>query len=124
MQGPVFRRDQNIYDKKRMAMNNFYQAHKAQIVSPDGKPAHLRGINFGGWLMMEGYILQALNRPVKNFKKSFAAELGQSALADFEKSFTDTFIQEDDFKWVADAGFNLIRLPFNYRLIEQSPGKF
>src|SRR5690349_7967815 len=106
-----------------MAMNHFYQAHKTQIVSPDGKPVSLRGVNFGGWLMMEGYILHALNLPVKNFKKSFAAALGKSALNEFEKSFHEAFVQEEDFKWIAQAGFNFIRLPFNYRLIEQAPNK-
>ena len=105
-------------------MNHYYQAYKSQIVSPDGKPVFLRGVNFGGWLMMEGYILHALNLPVKNFKKSFADELGKSALVEFEKSFHDAFIQEEDFKTVAQAGFNFIRLPFNHRLIEQAPGKF
>src|SRR6185503_3966846 len=98
-------------------MSRFYKTHKTEIIAPDGKPIFLRGVNFGGWLMMEGYILHALNLPVKNFKKSFADELGKSALAEFEKSFYDSFIQEEDFKTVAQAGFNFIRLPFNCRLI-------
>jgi endoglucanase len=105
-------------------MNQFYQAHKSQIIAPDGKQVFLRGVNLGGWLMMEGYIMHALNLPVKNFKKAFAAKLGAPALADFEKNFNDTFIQEDDFKFIAQSGFNFVRLPFHYGLIEQAPGKF
>ncbi len=100
-------------------MSQFYRTRKTDIISPDGIPIFLRGVNFGGWLMMEGYILHALNLPVAKFKKEFAQALGKRALRGFEESFNDTFIREEDFQFVAKTGFNSLRVPFHYRLIEQ-----
>jgi len=94
------------------------------IVTPQGKPVRLRGVNLGGWLMMEGYILHAPNRPVKLFKEQFAHQHGIRALRDFEKKFYDHFIQESDFKKIAQLGFNCLRVPFHYALVEQSPYQY
>lgn len=73
---------------------------------------------------MEGYLLQALNIGVRQFKKNFTNVLGLKALKDFEKSFYTTFIQEKDFKNIAKLGFNCIRLPFHHRLIETKPYQY
>ncbi len=88
------------------------------------QPVILKGVNFGGWLMMEGYIMHARNIAVQVFKKGFQKHLGEGALEDFERSFNSTFIQDSDFKNVAAMGFNCIRLPFHYRLIEKAPHQF
>lgn len=91
----------------------------------DGKnPVRLKGVNFGGWLMMEGYFMHAPNQAVQIFKKDFEDRLGKKALLEFEKKFTDTFIREEDFADVARMGCNCIRLPFNCRLIEAAPYEY
>lgn len=78
----------------------------------------LKGINFGSWLLMEGYILGGRNIPESIFKKNFAKINGKSGLREFEKLFRGNFINEIDFHNVALMGANCIRLPFNYRLIQ------
>ena len=85
----------------------------------DGKPVTLKGVNVGGWLMMEGYILHAPIRASWVFKKEFRRELGGQALREFEVGFQDTFIREQDFKRIAQWGCNCVRVPFNYRLLEK-----
>jgi aryl-phospho-beta-D-glucosidase BglC (GH1 family) len=84
----------------------------------------IRGVNFGGWLLMEGYILQARNRGESILKKEFAEHCGKKSLTEFEQTFRDNFIQEQDFKNVAAMGANTIRLPFNCRLVEKEPYKY
>ncbi len=84
----------------------------------------LRGANLGGWLMMEGYILHAPNIAEQVFKKNFAETLGEPALRQFEREFRRRFITENDFKFLADCGFNVLRVPFNHRLIEKEPYRY
>ncbi len=105
-------------------MRSFLKTSKTKIVSRTGNPVALKGVNLGGWLMMEAYILHAPNFPEQKFKKEFSATLGQKALSVFERKFRENFIQEKDIKNIANQGFNCIRIPFNYRLIEKTPYRY
>jgi len=83
------------------------------------KPIILKGLNLGGWLMMEGYILGGRNIPEKEFKKEFMRINGRKSLREFETFFRDNFITEEDIKIISQRGFNCIRVPFNFKLIEE-----
>jgi endoglucanase len=96
------------------------KVHKTEIVN--GKqPIVLQGVNLGGWLLMEGYILHSLNVAEQIFKRNFTAALGEQALRNFEKTFRDHFVTEKDFARIASWGCNCVRVPFHYRLIEAAP---
>lgn len=105
-------------------MKYFLQTKTTKIIDKSGKPLHLRGVNLGGWLMMEGYILHAANVAVQVFKKKFAQCLGKKTLQDFEEQFSKHFIQEQDIRAISRLGFNCIRVPFKYGLIEKEPYKY
>ena len=62
---------------RRDSLKNFLKVHKTKIVDAALLPVHLRGLNLGGWLMMEAYFMHAPNRAEQLFKKKFAAELGR-----------------------------------------------
>ncbi len=100
----------------------FLKVKDTNIITPSGKPVVLKGVNLGGWLMMEGYILGGRNIPEREFKRSFAGKQGATALREFSRLFRDSFIQEADFKIIRNLGFNCIRIPFNYRLIQDREG--
>ncbi len=85
------------------------------------KKIMLRGVNLGGWLLMEGYILHSLNQPEAGFKKRFQKALGREKLIEFESSFRNSFIREEDFRRISQLGFNCVRVPFHYALIEREP---
>ncbi len=104
-------------------MPGFLKTNRTQITR-DGEKIILKGVNLGGWLMMEGYILHSLNVPERTFKKEFAQKLGQKTLEGFERDFRNHFIQEKDFKNIAKLGFNCLRVPFNSRLIEKAPYQY
>lgn len=105
-------------------MKNFLRTDRTRIISKDNAPVHLKGVNLGGWLMMEAYILHAPNYPEQKFKKEFARALGNNALKDFERKFRENFIREDDIRNIARAGFNCVRVPFHYRLVETAPYRY
>lgn len=109
---------------KEKTIRNFLRTRGAKIVDKAGRPVTLKGVNLGGWLMMEGYILQSPNRAEQLFKKNFAVVLGKDALQAFEKDFRNHFILESDIQRIAGYGFNCIRLPFNSRLIEEKPYQY
>ena len=94
----------------------------ASIINPEGKQVFLHGVNLGGGLMMEGYILHGRNIAEKIFKSEFKKRLGRKELASFAELYRDNFIQVSDFKEIASSGLNCIRLPFNYRLLEEKNG--
>ena len=103
---------------------NFLKVTDGNIADGKGQEIRLRGVNFGGWLMMEGYFMHAPSLAEQIFKKHFAKVLGAKALAELEREFRHAFITEKDMKTVADWGMNCVRLPFNYRLIEPKPYRY
>ena len=90
-------------------------------ITAGGRPVHLKGVNLGGWLMPEGYFMHAPNRGVSFFRRGFAKACGAAALRELKKSFRATFIVEEDLARIAALGFNSVRLPFHYGLVEESP---
>lgn len=104
--------------------NTFLKTQKGKIVGKNNKPVFLRGVNTGGWLMMEAYFLHAPARPVKDLKEKFIRKNGTKEWERFHKSFLDSFIQESDIKNIAAEGFNCIRVPFHFNLIEKRVGQY
>lgn len=97
----------------------FLSTQRGKIINEKRKEIILRGINLGGWLMMEGYILGGRNIPEQRFKREFAKKLGREELEKFEQSFRTNFIQKSDIKRLKNLGINCLRLPFNFRLIKE-----
>ena len=102
----------------------FLTVKNRKILDRQNRPLVLKGVNLGGWLLMEGYILHSPNVGEQVFKKGFKKTLGQKALDSFEKDFRGHFIQEKDIRAIAGFGFNCIRVPFHYRLIEKRPYRY
>ena len=91
----------------------------AQTDTPAAAPAaplqKIRGVNLGSWLVLEKWITPSV------FKGSSAPdeftlckELGTKAATDRLHTHQNTFITENDFKWLADRGINAVRIPVGY----------
>lgn len=87
------------------------------IIDQKGKKVYLRGVNLGGWLMMEGYILHGRNFAEHIFKKEFTRHNGRRQLQDFVQAYRKNFITYQDIRRIKKLGANCVRVPFNYRLI-------
>ncbi|KAL2062299.1 hypothetical protein VTL71DRAFT_6565 [Oculimacula yallundae] len=100
--------------------NNSIQANPN--VPPLSKPwgsykaKPFRGVSIGGWLALEPFItpsLFAIDTSLKD-EYSLCKKLGpEKAAAMLEKHYA-TFIKEEDFKAIAAAGLDHIRIPFSY----------
>jgi endoglucanase len=90
----------------------------------EGRPVRLHGVNTGGWLMPEGYIMHAPNRGVRFFRQRFVQEHSEKALQELETAFRDNFITQADIQRMKSFGFNCVRVPFHYGLIEKKPFQY
>ncbi|KAG8916642.1 hypothetical protein FRC01_002947, partial [Tulasnella sp. 417] len=118
------------YDDPNDPFNNNAQA---QSWSPplseewDYQSNPMRGVNLGGWLVLDPLIVPSLfepylnaNPPVRDewtLSLAMAADTANGGLSQLEKHY-DTFITEEDFAQIAGAGLNWIRLPIPFWAVE------
>lgn len=83
------------------------------------------GVNLGGWLVLEPFIVPALYEECENIETPCVDEYtlsnyyrSQGKLEEVLEHHYDTFITEKDFADIAAAGLNWIRLPIPFWMIE------
>lgn len=82
----------------------------------------LRGVNLGGWLAFEKWMTPSLFAGLKaEDEYGFCEELGRTKAAERLKRHRETWITDDDFKWIAAHGLNAVRLPVGYGVVEENP---
>jgi len=91
----------------------------------DGKPVQLRGFNLGNWFLIENFMI-GLPWVEYKMREAFERILGEAAYHAFFDTYLDTYITEADVAFLEEQGFNFVRLPFNYRLLESdlNPGAY
>ena len=85
--------------------------------SPTGssKPYKLRGVNLGGWLVLEKWITPSLFTGLKaTDETTWCAELGKVEATRRLHRHWNTFITREDFAWLKQAGINAVRLPVGH----------
>lgn len=98
--------------------NDFAYTDGKDIYSAHGELLHLRGINLGNWLLPEGYMFKLSNcNSPRKIDQAIRELVGNTATTEFWDSFLDNYITEADISWLEKAGVNIIRLPFDYRLL-------
>jgi aryl-phospho-beta-D-glucosidase BglC (GH1 family) len=102
------------------AGNRFVHTDGVHIVAPDGEKIRLRGINLGNWLVPEGYMWHFDKGPAsfREISALFNELIGPPDAARFWKQYRDTYIAEADLRFIHEAGFNSVRIPFDYKLID------
>jgi glucan 1,3-beta-glucosidase len=74
----------------------------------------IKGVNLGSWLVLEKWIVPSLfNGLNATDETSFCLELASEAETVLKKHW-DTFIIEEDFKWIAERGLNAVRIPVGH----------
>ena len=74
----------------------------------------LRGVNLGGWLVLEKWMTPSLFEGLQALDEtSYCVELGKQARQSL-KTHWDTFITVDDFAWLASIGINAVRIPVGH----------
>jgi aryl-phospho-beta-D-glucosidase BglC (GH1 family) len=95
----------------------------------DGNPITLRGVNFGNWLVWEGYMMNI--EPGKDIRREksptqirgiFKDLLGndEAKIVNFENNWRNSYITNADFAQAKALGYNVIRIPFPYNIFWNS----
>lgn len=97
---------------------NYFSVKGREITDLEGKPIVLKGINLGNWLVPEGYMFKFENtNSPRLINETFNQLIGTFETKHFWQNFQQNYITNEDIKFIKKAGFNSIRLPFNYRLL-------
>jgi endoglucanase len=89
------------------------------------RPVRLRGVNLGGWMLIEDYMI-GLPWTEWKIRVQFRRVLGDAAADAFFGAWAESFVTDADAAFLARQGFTFVRLPFNYRHFESDlePGKW
>ena len=102
------------------ASSHFVHTDGKHIIAPDGSKLRMRGINLGNWLVPEGYMFHFDKGPAsyREITALFNDLIGPDETARFWKQYRDNYITESDVRFIHEAGFNCIRIPFHWKLID------
>ena len=106
-----------------------------RIVNEQGKTVVLRGINLGGWLVEEMWMMPFECEPPKDsqFKpikdhvslwSTVESRFGAAELDKIRKAMREAWITDADFVKIKAAGFNCVRLPFLADSMDAPSGLF
>ena len=81
---------------------------------PGNPRTRLRGVNLGGWLVLEKWMTPSLFRGHSaTDETTWCAELGRDASVRL-RAHWDGFITRDDFAWLTEVGVNAVRIPVGH----------
>ncbi len=96
----------------------FVRAEGAQIVDRDNRPFKLRGVLLEGWLFWHGLLWGGGFQSETEMTTALGDLAGREQARDFKRRVHDNFITERDIRLIARMGFNAVRVPFNFRMLE------
>jgi len=104
----------------------FYQVASAQWLSTDGQnivsdaeeEIILRGMGLGGWMLMEGYMMQTAEfaNPQYQIREKIKALIGEEDTQIFFDAWLANHVNKTDIDSLKSWGFNSVRLPMHYNL--------
>lgn len=107
-----------------MNFKGFLQCKGKHIIDEKGNPYILRGLGIGGWLVKEGYMIHSAAPSPSTIEASWIELLGEKEGKEFIRKYRDNFCNENDFKAIAELGFNSVRIPFHYNMLSPEYGVY
>ncbi|MEM8784069.1 MAG: cellulase family glycosylhydrolase [Planctomycetota bacterium] len=95
------------------------------LVKPDGQRVVLRGVNLGNWFLLESWMLDLDTAAVPDHHTivtTLAERFGRDEAARLMEVHYAHWFTAEDFARLKTFGFNAVRLPFHYTLIERDRG--
>jgi len=109
------------------------RANGARIVDPRGQAVVLGGVNLGGWLVEEMWMMPFVTKPPEGSQFAeikdhvslwhvIEERFGAQKMRQIRTELRNNWITEADFDRIHAAGMNCVRLPFLYDMLEEPDG--
>ncbi|QDU71026.1 cellulase family glycosylhydrolase [Mucisphaera calidilacus] len=103
------------------------KAEGARFVNDLGEQVTLKGCNVGNWLLLEMWMLAIDHgqfRDQYDFEENLSRRFGRPERERLMDLYRENWIKPRDFAIIKSFGFNTVRLPFNYRLLQDDERPF
>jgi len=117
--GPTAGRETKTVQMKRV------KTAGTRFVDSEGQPIVLRGCNVGNWLLLEMWMLDIQGVADQHeFEAILEKRFGKDRRHSLMETYRENYIRPRDFDIIKSFGFNLVRVPFDYALVEdpEHPG--
>jgi len=112
------KQSQNLYPER------YLKAVGNEIRNPVGETVVLRGVNVGGWLVTEGWMCGEPETNDRKLIERLEARFGEEQAAELMKVWYDHWFTAEDLDVIKSYGFNLIRVPFSWRNLQNAKGEW
>jgi len=104
---------------------DFLKTEGRLIVDENNKKVILKGFGLGGWLVLEGYMW---NYPgfgsTTTMENSVEFLVGKEKKEEFFRLYRQNYISEKDIAFLAESGFNAIRVPLHHKFFSPNFREF
>lgn len=106
------------------------KAQGSRLVDAQGKTVPVRGVNLGGWLVQEPWMMPLVTHPKdappvtdqaamwREVERRFGAE----EMHRLRDAYRGAWMTDEDFGRIKAAGFTTVRLPFSYDTLQEPDG--
>ena len=103
------------------SINSFAQnlrTQGTQIIDENGNPVLLKGMGLGGWMLMEGYMMQSSDvaDTQHEFRERLLDLFGEARTDTFFDTWQENHVTRADIDSLASWGYNSVRVPMHYNL--------
>ncbi len=103
---------------------DYLQTKGKRIVNRKGEAVDLRGVNIGGWLVTEGWMCGQTDDAGRGALEQLEARFGSGKAAALMDAWRDNWFTSRDLDLIQSWGFNLIRVPFGWRNLQDGGGSW
>lgn len=94
------------------------------LCNPAGTCVQLRGVNLGGWLVTEGWMNGQTDNGGRFALEQLEARFGAKSAAQLMSIWQNNWITAADLDLLKQNGFNLLRVPFSWRNLQDAKGNW
>jgi len=111
-------------DYGSFSANDYIKASGNKLVNAKGEEIILKGVNLGGYLVIEQWMCAFKNSSSyshldhKTVTEIFLTRFSKEKTVELWQYYRDNFFTDYDFQLCSDLGMNVIRLPFTYMNVD------